>query len=108
MSLHQRRAEVLAQTRQVQALRSRGESHARSVGARVRTLWPWLWIGGGALLGAAVERDLDRRPRTRPGLSIAWLTALPWGVLIPWVERAMAASDRASGPPTHTGGDSGA
>lgn len=108
MSLQQRRAEVLAHTHQVQALRRRGESHARDVEARARTLWPWLWVGGGALLGAAVERDLDRRPRTRPGLSIAWLTALPWGVLIPLVERAIAVSQSAHGSPTDTGGDSGA
>lgn len=94
MSLNRRRAEVAAQTAQVQALRLRGQAHASDFSARVRALWPWFWVGGGVLIGAAVERDMDRRPVARTGLSIAWLSALPWGVVIPLVERALAANAR--------------
>ncbi len=97
MSLSRRRAKVAAQTVQVQALRLRGHARAQDFSARVRALWPWLWIGGGALIGAAVERDLDRRPVARSGLSIAWLSALPWGVVIPLLERALATTARERG-----------
>jgi hypothetical protein len=99
--LQRRRAEVAARTVQVQALRARTTAEARDFSGRMRALWPWLWVSGGALVGAAVERDLDRRPRARPGLSIAWLSALPWGVLIPLVERALA--ERSAAAETHTG-----
>lgn len=108
MSLNRRRAEVAAQTVQVQALRLRGQSHARAFSARARALWPWLWVGGGALIGAAVERDMDRRPIARSGLSIAWLSALPWGVVIPLVERALATSAREGAAQTTQAEASGA
>jgi hypothetical protein len=100
MSLRRRRAEVEAQTREVQALRARSGSHARGFAHRLRELWPWLWISGGAVLGIALERELDRRPRTRSSLPVAWLTALPWGLVVPLIERALAAAEAGRNTPT--------
>lgn len=107
MSLGRRRAEVRAQTREVQALRARSANDARGVAGRVRELWPWLWVGGGAVLGAVLERDLDRRPRARPGLSFSLLAALPWGVLVPLLERALRAPTSGDAAQTAASSDEG-
>lgn len=110
MSLRRRRAEVAARDSELEALRTRTTARAHGLNHHLRARWPWLWVGGGAMLGAAVERHLDRRPRRPYGALFTWLTALPWGVLLPVFERALmadllsrdqaaAAHNRANEPP---------
>lgn len=91
MSLRRRRAEVAARTGELEALRARAQARTEVLNQQLRARWPWLWVGGGALLGVAVERHLDRRPRRPFGGWLTGLAALPWGVLLPVFERVLMA-----------------
>lgn len=107
MSLRRRRAEVAARNGELEALRTRAAARAHVLNQHVQARWPWLWVGGGALLGIAVERHLDRRPRRSSGALFTWLAALPWGVLLPVFERVLMADllkrDQAAATVPHGG-----
>ncbi len=98
MSLRQQRAAITARRADVQAHRARCASQADALAMRARALWPWLWVGGGIVVGVALEEDLDRRPGRPRALSLGGLSALPWGLLIPWIERGLVNADTGSRP----------
>lgn len=102
MSLRGRRRAVKAQHLRVQALRQRGEARVDTLVRRTRALWPWFWLGGGALLGLAAERELARPPRARGRAT--WFGALPWGSLLSVVERVLVAALLAHSSPTPLSG----
>jgi hypothetical protein len=102
MSLTRLRARVADAERSLDAHAAATRLHGSRLRARLDAAWPWLWVGGGAVLGVITEQrsaapaarstpaDNSNAPAPQPSV----FASLPWGLLLALLDRAMVLAER--------------